>query len=216
MHSHVRKYLIGLAFALVVLAAAVPAAATAATESTTLRFSGLAADVGFLQVNEAGCVYTFVENFGVSGRATESRAGSTKQVNLEAFVDILNVCDPNNPVETLLICSSDSATVNIDRQLTMATVSGTLTCSDFYTGEEICQLSKSETLQGVGDTVTQLEHFQYRQGGFLFNGTFRGQFRDAQVTSASVTGCGVSLTEQDVYFAVLESVNTAQVSVSRA
>jgi hypothetical protein len=215
MHSRVRKYLIGLAFALVVLAAVVPAAGTAATESITLRFNGLAADVGFLQVNEAGCVYTFVENFGVSGRATESRAGSTKQVNLEAFVDILNVCDPNNPVETFLICSTDSGTVNIDRRLTMATLSGTLTCTDFNTGAT-CQLSKSETLQGIGDVVTELQHFQFRQGGFMFNGTFRGQFRDAQVTSASVTGCGVSLTEQDVVFAVLESVNTAQVSVSRA
>jgi hypothetical protein len=137
-------------------------------------------------------------------------------VNISAFVDIFNACDPENPTETLLICTTDSATVNIDQRLTAATVSGTLTCTDFFTGEEVCQLSKSETLQGTGDITTALEHFQFRVGGFMFNGTFRGQFREAQVTSATVTGCGVSLTEQDVIFGVLASVNTAQVTVSRA
>jgi hypothetical protein len=210
MQSRVRRYLLGVTLALVVSAAALPAAATAA-ESTNLRFRGLAADVGYFQVN--GCVETFVDNFGVSGRATESRAGSTKQVNLEAFVDIFDTC---TGAETVLICSTDSGTVNIDRQLTTAALSGTLTCFDLFTGDEVCQLSKSETLQGTGDVITALEHFQFRQGGLLFNETFRGQFRDAQVTSATITGCGVSLTEQDVVFASLQSVNSGSVTVSRA
>jgi hypothetical protein len=205
---------------LLLLAAAVSglgvASATAATDSITLRFKGLEAEVGYFQVNEAGCVYTFVDNFAVSGRATQSRAGSTKVVNISAFVDIFNVCDPENPTETLLICTTDSGTVNIDQRLTAATVSGTLTCTDFFTGEEVCQLSKSETLQGTGDITTVLQHFQYRVGGFFFNGTFRGQFREAQVSSATVTGCGVSLTEQDVFFAVLASLSQGQVIVSQA
>lgn len=211
MQSRVRKYLLGVTLALVVLAAALPAAATAAADSTNLRFRGLAADVGYSQVN--GCVQTFVENFGVNGRATESRAGSTKQVNLEAFVDIFDTC---TGAETVLTCSTDSGTVNIDRNLSTAALSGTLTCFDFFTGDEVCQLSKSETLQGTGDVVTELEHIQFRQGGTLFNETFRGQFRDAEVTSATITGCGVSLTEQDVGFATLLSINTGSVTVSRA
>jgi hypothetical protein len=160
-----------------------------------------------------GCVETFVDNFGVNGRATESRAGSTKQVNLEAFVDIFDTC---TGAETVLICSTDSGTVNIDQHLTTGALSGTLTCFDLFTGDEVCQLSKSETLQGTGDVVTELEHFQFRQGGLLFNGTFRGQFRDADVTSATINGCGVSLTEQDVVFASLQSVNSGSVTVSRA
>ena len=48
MLDRVRKYLLGVTLALVVVAAALPAAATAAKTSSTLRFSGLAADVGFL------------------------------------------------------------------------------------------------------------------------------------------------------------------------
>jgi hypothetical protein len=211
MQSRVRRYLLGVTLALVVSAAALPATATAAADSTNFRFRGLAADVGYFQVN--GCVQTFVDNFGVNGRATESRAGSTTEVNLEAFVDIFDTC---TGAETVLICSTDSGTVNIDRQLTTAALSGTLTCFDLFTGDEVCQLSKSETLQGTGDVSTQLEHFQFRQGGLLFNATFRGQFRDAEVTSATISGCGVSLTEQDVEFASLQSVNSGSVTVSRA
>jgi hypothetical protein len=211
MRSGLRKYFIRLALALVVLAAALPATATAAKTSSTLRFSGLAADVGFSQVDASGCVYTFVDNFGISGRATQSGVGSAREVTLSAFVDIYDAC---NNVDTPLICSSDTGTVNIDRQLTMATLSGTLTCVDFFSGEEVCELSKSETLQGSGDVFTQLSHVQFRQGGFMFNETFRGQFRDAQVTSASITGCGVSLSEQDVVFAQLESVTYGSVAVS--
>jgi hypothetical protein len=211
MLDRVRKYLLGVTLALVVVAAALPAAATAAKTSSTLRFRGLAADVGFSQVDASGCVNTFVDNFGINGRATQSGVGSTREVSLSAFVDIFDAC---TGAEALLTCSSDTGTVNIDRQLTMATLSGTLTCVDFFSGEEVCSLSKSETLQGIGDVATELEHFQFRQGGFLFNGTFRGQFRDAQVTSASITGCGVSLTEQDVVFAQLESVTSGSVTVS--
>jgi hypothetical protein len=168
--------------------------------------------VGFFQIDGTGCVYTFVENFGISGWATESGVGSTKQVNVEAFVDIYDAC---NNVDTFMTCSSDSASVNIDRQLTMATISGTLTCTDVNTGAT-CQLSKSETLQGTGEIASALEHFQYRQGGYLFNATFHGRFRDAQVTSASVTGCGVSLTEADAVFAQLQSVSSGTVEVIRA
>jgi hypothetical protein len=211
MRSGLRKYLIRVALVLVVSAAVVPATATAAKTSTMLRFSGLAADVGFSQVDASGCVFTFVENFGISGRATESGVGSRREVNLSAFVDVYDAC---NNTDTLLICSSDTGSVSIDRQLTMATLSGTLTCVDFFSGEEVCQLSKSETLQGSGDVATEIEHFQFRQGGFLFNATFRGQFRDATVTSASITGCGVSLSEQDVVFAQLESVTSGTVEVS--
>jgi hypothetical protein len=211
MRSGLRKYFIRLALALVVLAAALPATATAAKTSSTLRFSGLTAEAVFSQVDASGCVYTFVDNFGISGRATQSGVGSTRELNISAFVDIYDAC---NNTDTLLMCSSDTGSVNIDRQLTMATLSGTLTCVDFFSGEEVCELSKSETLQGSGDVFTALEHVQFRQGGFLFNGTFRGQFRDATVTSASITGCGISLTEQDVVYAQLGSVTSGSVNVS--
>src|SRR5919201_4599854 len=105
MRSGLRKSLIRLALALIVLAGALPATAAAARTSTTLRFSD----------------------------------------------------------------SGDTGRVNIDRQLTMATLSGTLTCVDAFSGEEVCRLSKSETLQGSGDIVTELEHIQFREGGLLFN-----------------------------------------------
>ncbi len=190
------------------------ASARAATDVRAVTFNGRAANVYFFQVDQANCVYTYFQNSAFSGRATESRVGSTKQVNLVAYIDTVNICDPAGPQETFLECLSDSASINIDRSLSTATLNGTLTCTNDVTGAT-CELAKSETLQGTGTVTTTRLHYQYRFGGHFFDERIRGSVRDAQVTSASITGCGVSLTEQDAQAANLASVISGSITVSR-
>lgn len=209
MVNAVRKSVLG--FALVVAVMAATPAANAAVDSSTLRFKGLTEFSYFYSLTDCGAVWAG-EN-ATESRATLSRDGSKEEVNVFTYIVIYNNCLPE-PSWTSFFCTSDSAMVDIDPSLAGATVNGTLTCTNYDTGAT-CELSKSVTVQGVGDTIREMLHYQFQQGGFLYTQNTRFVGREAQVTSATLSGCGVFLTEQQAVSAGLQNVNYGTVTVIR-
>jgi hypothetical protein len=69
---------------------------------------------------------------------------------------------------------------------------------------------------GTGDTVTNNSHEIFHFGGFAENETSRSKLRAAQLTSASISGCGLSLSEQDNVSASLASASILQVTITRS
>jgi hypothetical protein len=202
-------------FALVFLALGLAAAAYAASGSAsiTVRFKGPLLLAEFVQVDQTGCVVTDVVDEAASGRQSVSGGGTSNVEEVEAFISIFNICEP--VPDTILVCSSfpdGPADVSVDRELTTATASGTMTCTNLDTGET-CQLEKSETFQGVGEISTRQDHFQDRSGNVFVNAVFRGRTREAVVTSASISGCGLSMSQDDAVFAQFEGTNSVFVQV---
>jgi hypothetical protein len=203
-------------FGLVIFAAVLAAAAFSASTSAsmTVRFKGPFTLAEFVQVDQTGCIVTDVVSTGASGRQSTSGEGTSSFEEVDAFVSIINTCDPTAQ-NTFLVCTSfpgTSADMNVDRRLTTGTASGTMTCTDLDSGTT-CQMQQSETLAGVGDVRTEQSHFQDRSGNVMVNAVFRGRTRDAQVTDASVSGCGINMTEDDAVFGELEITSSVFVQV---
>jgi hypothetical protein len=211
MVRRTRKWFLAVALALAALAAAA-SGTQAATTVDSIRFKGLVAEAAYAQSTD--CSYTNAGNFAFANRATERGAGSQKQVDVSMYVDTYNGCG-EQPISIFYICSADNATVNISSNLGGATVNAMLTCQDVNSGET-CQVSKSETLQGIGDITFVAYHEITHSRSFMTTITFNGRSRGALVTSASLTGCGVSLTAQDVSYAALSATNQGVISITRS
>jgi hypothetical protein len=188
------------------VAAAVP---TAASSSIIGHSSGPVSVAHFSQTDASGCLVTDLDNLAFTGRQTVSGLGSGLRIDLTAFITVTDIC--SGTVETFLGCFTspgDAVEVTIDRDLTTAIANGTITCTDFDTGAT-CTLSKSETLRGVGEITRDRGHFVQREEGVLLIDVFRTEIRDAEVTVATITGCGVSFSEEDFVFAqLLNGVST--------
>ena len=210
MTSRRRRF--GLVIFAAVLAAATFSASTGA--SMTVRFKGPFTLAEFVQIDQTGCVVTDVVSTGASGRQSASGEGTSSFKEVDAFVSIINTCDPGAE-NTFLVCTSfpsTSANMTVDQRLTRGTASGTMTCTDLDSGAT-CQMEQSETLTGVGEVRTEQSHFHDRSGDVMVNSVFRGRTRDAQVTDATVSGCGISMTEDDAVFGELESTSSLLVQV---
>lgn len=198
-------------FALV-LGSAVFAASTSAS-SMTVRFKGPFTLAEYIQLDPTGCVVTDVVSTAASGRQSVNGEGTSSFEEVDAFVSVFDTCGGGQ--DTILVCTSfptTSADMSVDRQLTTGTASGVMTCTDLDTGAT-CQLAKSEALNGVGEVRSGRDHFHDRQGNVMVNALFRGRFRDAEVTAASLSGCGLSLTQDDAVYAELESTSSIFVQV---
>ena len=207
-----------------ILAAAIIASPTTAigavTSSHVLRTNALGVDTIYEATDASGCIVTMLFNSAFKGHQTFNQRGLVHfavSPQISASVFVVNVCDPEAPA-TELSCFSfldGTAELSIDRKLTSALVEGTLTCSDFNTGEPVCELTETEVHRGVGDLRTDVLHFQDEFGDLWINVSGRGQFRDAETTDALITGCGLALTEDEVIFAQLGAVNSGDVLLGR-
>lgn len=186
----------------------------AASSQLAVHQSGLSSFALFRQTDASGCLVTELENQAGTGREAVSGQGSHLRTDLVAFITVFDVCA--GTVERFLTCFSspgDPIEVAIDPELAGASVSGTITCTDFDTGAT-CTLTKSETLVGVGEITTVREHFVRREDFFLLD-VFRGKIRAAEVTEATITGCGVSFSEEDLVFAQLQNAVSTGVQIVR-
>lgn len=194
---------------LVLIVGVVVALPPAASGSIIVHSSGPISFALFRQTDASGCVVTTLENMASPRRQTVmSGVGSSFRTDITAFITVLNFCE--GTVDTFLGCFTspgDPVAVAIDPDLTSATASGTITCTDFDTGAT-CTLSKSETLLGVGELSTIRSHTVRREDLLLIN-IFRAQTREAEVTEATITGCGFSFSEQDFFAAqFIDAVST--------
>jgi Tic22-like family len=185
---------------------ALPSAAGAARgkDSYTFQSKGLGAQAAFSSVDASGCVESTFTQTATDEHGTLSGEGSRIHFTIAGGGSILNRCTGE---ETYLFCSTSTGTIiDIDPKLEDATISGTLQCENVYTGET-CQVSKSETLQGVGEVRASRVHTQQTIGEVFINTVARAQGRSAVVTSATITGCGWAFTETDAVpnYAVLYS-----------
>jgi hypothetical protein len=179
------------------------------TDAQTLRI----ANVAFSKVD--GCVQTGIAQTATTGHWAEVVNGGVVKhgVDMTAAISVYNFCDGVGI--RFLACSTSSSTVKIDQRLTSATLAGVLTCTDSATNET-CQLTKVETLTGVGDLQTGDHHFQLREAGLIINFGGRGLYRSATVTSASVSGCGVEFDEQDAAWAEMGSSTGSSLLIMRS
>ena len=190
-----------LALALSILASPATAGA-AAGSTTTANFSGLGSNVHFR--TEVGCNITSVVQVSTITAGTVSMGGITKGTNGLVFIDSYDSCTDYGERSFLECTGNDDLNVQVDHALTSGTVNGTFTCFQWNpetgTYEQVCTLTKSETLSGVGPTESFRDVYLY--GGpeyqYRFILRFSGTYREANVTSASLTGCGINLTEADV------------------
>ena len=207
-----------LALALSILTFPSGAGASPASASTsTFTFKGTGALVGFY--TEDGCTGTDVFQDVTSGMGTASGAGRTSATGGAIYISTFDVCDDYRYLDSLYCEANDDLSVRIDRNLTGGTVTGTFTCYEYNpeTGEEVavCTLDKSESLSGVGPTYTSGGVFRGSGPGYRYTDRFSGTSRQADVTAASLTGCGLSLTEADVQGAELRNGRSSFTFTSR-
>ena len=196
--------LVVLALALSIVA--VPVSAWAApTRTSTFTSQGLGASLFFS--TQSGCVQTDVYQDGSTNAGTVSGMGrTTLQTQGFMFIDTYNTCT-DEFIDSLFCYANNDLGVEVDRQLSGGSVTGTFSCGNEYDEEDnlivSCTVTKNETLVGVGPTFRGSYVERYSGPGYRYFNRFSGQFRDANVTSATVSGCGLNLTEADVQFAEL-------------
>jgi hypothetical protein len=204
---------LAVVIAVVALAAVVFPVGGAA--SVAGHFKGLVAVAEYTQVDETGCIVTDLQSLAATGRQTISGQGSGLVEEVDAFVLVTNVCEGSEVA--FLVCSSfpdGSAAVSIDRALTSGTASGSMTCTNFDTGDT-CELSKSETFRGLGDLSTIRNHVVDRFDAVVIVDSFRVQLREAEVAAATISGCGLSFTESDAVSAQLQNSSDTFVQIVR-
>jgi hypothetical protein len=201
--------------AVVVTVAALVAAIypiTGFAAAAPVHVNGSFAVAFFEQVDETGCIVTEAMTVAAIGR-TAGGSGSSLFEGVEAFIVVTDVCESTELA--FLACSSfadGTADVVIDRQLLTATAEATMMCADLSTAET-CTLTSSETFQANTDSVVGHDNFVERFEGLVVVEVSHGEFRGAALTTASISGCGVSLTEEDAVGAGLFRSNDTSVQV---
>jgi hypothetical protein len=185
--KRIRRSLLVLLGVLAVLAAS---SATAQGVSTDIfRYSGGYAHSEFSRTD--GCVTTAAVEEATSGRGALNLA-STKVV-----MEFYTYDHCTDELISAYSCTASSGTVTVIPPLDGATIAATLDCTAWTDVTDTCTLTKNETLTAVSPVLRSVFTFQYTGEYVRVVQRSTGRFRHAEVTSASISGCGVTFTEAD-------------------
>ncbi len=193
-----------------VLAAAVviPGASTAAT-TETVTFSGRAAESVFFQ--SSGCIYTsvYVQAFQRARDAKQSGGATLGEPLWRA---------PG--FKTPARRSTSAALLVTPRTPPSGSTRSSRTrprgeCCRALIGRPAARPASSRWTRrssGIGDRASWRGTSQYRNGSVFVSYRFSGQTRNAQVSSASIAGCGVAVSERDAVSAYPPSYSSGQIT----
>lgn len=181
-----------------------PRAHAAASGSTTVfRFHGMTAFAVFDSLSSDGCVDTTVF-------VDANQSGS----NLEAdvFIGQFNICTQTDLMEAS--GSTLSPTIQISKKLDSASLSATISVTDFLSGNTF-NVSVNTTWTATGPLSHEIQSMHFHTKGFIDNFHLNAAFRDAGA-SGTVSDGTTNFTPSPSVFAQVASVKVGDVTITHS
>lgn len=218
-----KKHLLLLSLAFLLIAVSLSAPAQAATQpanlqfmspiapgATVMKYKGEAATAFFSQTSD-GCLYTDTYLFAGAGKL--QNPPGAPEANNWANVSVYRY---DSCTGTWLTGASGSVAINnatfqIDQQLNAAHLQTTVPMYDWMTGASF-NLAVDLTWAGNGDLTRSKSQNQYQSPGCKFKSQFNGSFRSA-VASGTISDGATNYAIGAYQFADLQSVKSGNVTI---
>src|SRR5262245_47789221 len=170
--------------ALVLLSLALPARAVEA-QTLHVKFQGQTAQAEFSSIK--GCVQTVVYVLATDGRFKTDPGGPEAASGSEVYISQEDVCTQTQLVDAFGFAVMAPDEFQIDKQLTLATLTATIQVSDFASGTSF-PVHVSVSWTGFGDTFSQDDRFHLKTPGSKVNFHLDGAFRQATASGSVSDG----------------------------